>query len=585
MLADLLLLGLIGCQPAAVDDPVTDTGAATGTPPTEDGGTDLTDGGTDGGTGSTDGGSSDGGTELPEIEQLVYINEFMAENDRAHPDESGAYPDWIELYNAGEVDVDLTGWTITDDLDESERHAIGALTLPAGGTLVLYADGSAESGPRHLPFSLNATGEALGLYDAEGRAVDLLTFDAQLGDVSATRSWDGSATWTMGWPSTPGASNGAGLPEPDPAAAIEHVPAAAWDDSPLFSEDELPAFELELPPASIAALVASPYEYVEGTLIYDGVRYGPIGIRTKGENSWQPITEKPSLKLKMDQFEDGPGHLLGLTEITLQNMDNDYSMMHERVAYRLYREAGVPAARATHATLTLNGEDYGLYTHLETVNQQMIARWFEDADGSLFEQWDVDFYSYYIDAFELEFGEDDRTNLAGLAEAMLVPEAAMAIAAGADHLSWESFQLYWAVGAVVGQFDAYPYSSPGDDCHVYDDPTSGVLHYIPHGMDEAFYYPTHNVESNAIGILAATCRNDADCRDAWVDRIDDALDVADDIALHDYAAGVAEQIVPLVEADLNKPYSTPDVLAYQASMLDFIEQRRGELAGQVGSTP
>ena len=44
---------------------------------------------------------------------------------------------------------------------------------------------------------------------------------------------------------------------------------------------------------------------------------------------------------------------------------------------------------------------------------------------------------------------------------------ARAIGVVGEPLSVDSYLDYWAVSAVVGQFDSYPYGVPGDDCHVY----------------------------------------------------------------------------------------------------------------------
>ncbi|NOZ62419.1 MAG: lamin tail domain-containing protein, partial [Calditrichaeota bacterium] len=56
-------------------------------------------------------------TPLPEI----VINEFLAGNETINTDEDGEYEDWIELYNAGDDAVDLTGFTITDDPTEPDQ--------------------------------------------------------------------------------------------------------------------------------------------------------------------------------------------------------------------------------------------------------------------------------------------------------------------------------------------------------------------------------------------------------------------------------------------------------------------------------
>ena len=146
----------------------------------------------------------------------------------------------------------------------------------------------------------------------------------------------------------------------------------------------------ELSDDSLESLRTDPYRYVNGSFIFEGERFDNIGVRTKGDHSWQSIDDKPSLKIKINW--DSPGRRFrGLEELTLNAMNDDHTMMHERVGYRLYRAAGVPAARATHATLTMNGESYGLYTHLETIDEGFIRRWFDQADGILFELADADF--------------------------------------------------------------------------------------------------------------------------------------------------------------------------------------------------
>ena len=97
-------------------------------------------------------------------------------------------------------------------------------------------------------------------------------------------------------------------------------------------------------------------------------------------------------------------------------MHSDPSMMHERLAYLVARQAGgIPASRANHALLTVNGQFYGLYTNVETVKKRMLRRWFADDAGPLFEATDVDFVAADIPFFELASGPDDRSLLAGLA--------------------------------------------------------------------------------------------------------------------------------------------------------------------------
>ncbi|MFT7643852.1 MAG: hypothetical protein ACI9G1_005618, partial [Pirellulaceae bacterium] len=45
----------------------------------------------------------------------LVISEIMADNDTGLTDEDGDYSDWVEIHNPTDNDVDLTGWSLTDD--------------------------------------------------------------------------------------------------------------------------------------------------------------------------------------------------------------------------------------------------------------------------------------------------------------------------------------------------------------------------------------------------------------------------------------------------------------------------------------
>jgi len=362
---------------------------------------------------------------------------------------------------------------------------------------------------------------------------------------------------------------------------IEEVPGSDEEDPSerVFSWGDPPTFELELEPHAVEALEADPYTYIQGAFRYDGAVFEPVGVRLKGQGSFQSIHEKPAFKVKFNEYVVG-GRFLGMESVTLNNMVWDYSMMHERIAYAVYREMGVPASRCNHATVWLNGDLYGLYSLVESPDPSMIERWFDDDGGSLFEGWDVDFTPEYVDSFQLDWGPDDRTNLSGLADALLGtgPEA---LEAAEEHLELDEFLEYWAVGAVVTQYDAYPYTWPGDDFHVYDDPTSGRLWFVPWGVDETFYYPDNDPEA-INGVIAQRCQGVPDCRQAWIDHVWIALDVAEAMDWVALCDEVRDEIWPLVQQDTRKPYDEGTVWAYQASMCSVMEGRRASLEGFLG---
>ncbi|MFY0606801.1 MAG: lamin tail domain-containing protein [Cyclobacteriaceae bacterium] len=149
--------------------------------------------------------------ELP----LLVINEFMAINTACCADTDGTepeYDDWIEIHNMGSTALNLAGMYFSNDLvdpfgDKISNDDASLTTIPAGGFLLFWADGSTDQGPLHLNFSLNGDGEEIGLYYIDGRVIDTYTFGAQVEDVSYGRESDGTDIWRSFTSPTPGASN------------------------------------------------------------------------------------------------------------------------------------------------------------------------------------------------------------------------------------------------------------------------------------------------------------------------------------------------------------------------------------------
>jgi hypothetical protein len=142
----------------------------------------------------------------------VYINEVQSANLSTLQDEVGAYPDWIELWNAEDAEADISGWWITDDIADVFKWQFPAGTvLPAGGYLVLYADEDQEEGPLHVNFALAAAGgENVGLYGPNLMDNPLVDSTGEMlplqDDWSLARQPDGEALVVDDTP-TPGAAN------------------------------------------------------------------------------------------------------------------------------------------------------------------------------------------------------------------------------------------------------------------------------------------------------------------------------------------------------------------------------------------
>ena len=105
-------------------------------------------------------------------------------------------------------------------------------------------------------------------------------------------------------------------------------------------------------------------------------------MNLKGTSSFQTIDQKPAFRVNINKFVKG-ARLFGLKEILLNNMVQDRSMIHERLAYWIGRQIGtVPTPRCNHSWVTMNGAVLGLYATVEEAKGTMMANSFSRRDRS-----------------------------------------------------------------------------------------------------------------------------------------------------------------------------------------------------------
>ena len=120
-------------------------------------------------------------------EPRLIINEVLAKNfvTRNH---DGSFPDLIELHNAGGVAMDLSGYSISDDVSLPRKFVFSAeVTITPGSYFVLYADDAVTQPGIHLGFALRQGGDGVFLFDEQGQLVDSVAFGTQIRDLSIGR--------------------------------------------------------------------------------------------------------------------------------------------------------------------------------------------------------------------------------------------------------------------------------------------------------------------------------------------------------------------------------------------------------------
>lgn len=148
------------------------------------------------------------------MDSPVIISEVMSNNTSVLEDAPGEYPDWIELYNRSDQDIDLTGWGLTDRTYALGRWEFPSRVLPAGQYLTLYASDSVASDPNenlHTGFSLSVEGDIVVLTDPSDRVADRCYMPPMGPGLSYQRHGD-SLSFVLCDQPTPGAANADGYP-------------------------------------------------------------------------------------------------------------------------------------------------------------------------------------------------------------------------------------------------------------------------------------------------------------------------------------------------------------------------------------
>jgi len=115
--------------------------------------------------------------KLVKAENLI-ISEIMADNENSIQDGHGNHSDWIEIKNPNSIDINLTGYFLTDDQFNLRKWIFPDQTIIRSNEyLIIFATGQEDSnhtdsqGNPHTNFSLKSEGEYLALIGPDGEEV------------------------------------------------------------------------------------------------------------------------------------------------------------------------------------------------------------------------------------------------------------------------------------------------------------------------------------------------------------------------------------------------------------------------------
>ena len=190
-------------------------------------------------------------------------------------------------------------------------------------------------------------------------------------------------------------------------------PARAQSADDLFQGQSVQRLELWLNKADWSKLTAEfqVNTYYPADVIWNGQTARNVGIRSRGRGSRSGT--KPGLRVDFDRYSAGQT-FLGLKSFVLDNLTQDPSGIHESVAMAFYARLGIPAPREIHTRLYVNGSYTGVYTIVEAVDKDMLARVFgsigDDVqnDGHLYEfkyqdDWRFGYLGSSLEPYKIRF--------------------------------------------------------------------------------------------------------------------------------------------------------------------------------------
>ncbi len=122
----------------------------------------------------------------------LVINEFLASNDSTISDQDGEYDDWIEIYNNSDEDRDISGYYLSDNVDDLNKWAFPEGTqIASGDFLIIWADEDEEQEGLHASFKLSSSGESVILSNSETDILDAIIYPEQTSDISFGRYENG----------------------------------------------------------------------------------------------------------------------------------------------------------------------------------------------------------------------------------------------------------------------------------------------------------------------------------------------------------------------------------------------------------
>jgi spore coat protein H len=250
----------------------------------------------------------------------------------------------------------------------------------------------------------------------------------------------------------------------------------------------------------IAAAFGNVFDYVRADVEFGTNKFKDVGVRYKGNGTFLSSREglKRSLKVDLNQFVKGQ-NLAGMSQLNLHNSVRDPSAMNEAIAYRLFRDGGVPAPRTAFARVyvTVPGKHerqyFGLYNLVEDVGSSFAEEHFAAKKGAIFKPVTPNLFSDLGDDWKNynqtydpkgDLSEEQKRRVIVFSKFATTASSNEFAAKLGDYIDIDNFARYMAITAWLTDLDGV--LGPGQNYYIYLHPKTQKFVFVPWDQDQPF---------------------------------------------------------------------------------------------------
>ena len=369
------------------------------------------------------------------------------------------------------------------------------------------------------------------------------------------------------------------------------VPSHAADK--IFDPTVLHDTQLVMDPADWAALRANFHsnQYYAANVAIDGDVLEQIGVRSRGQGSRD--STKPGVKLDFNKLARGQT-FHGLKSVQVKNILQDPAMLRDYLAMTVFNAMGIPAPAVSYTRLTVNGEYWGLYNLVESVEEPFLVEHFGEKTGDLYKYeytfaWDFSTRgpganAYVPVPFKPEVPDSpDTSGLVALVQAVNEPSDAAFAGEIAASMDPREFVSYIAIENALAEYDGMLGNEGMNNFFVYQFAGTSRFIFIPWDKDSSFLQANwpifQRVDDN---VLARRLLADPTLRQTYLDTVVKAVTSYVNPAWLGTQLEAAYRLArEAALEDTKKPYSNDDFELAVEGLRGIIAARPADVMAQL----